>query len=189
LMGFGGPNTSQDEAEMIVTQYVTALKGVPHWAVARACMRFASGQVTAQELGEKQFPLGFRPSSAQLAMVARKFVQPLMEEGAKLSALLAARPELSRDEKPPEESTAYIEAAMAEFMTRMKHAQGEEAVELAKVEARARAIIDRELKERMREYLDAGLEPPKGWRIASLPMMLKMGWRIDEVDGKRVLVK
>jgi hypothetical protein len=189
LMGFGGPSTTKDEAEMIVTQYVAALQGLPYWAVARACMRFASGMVTAEELGET-LVRGFRPSTAQLAVVARKFIEPLTEEVAKVSAVIIARAELPLPDnsQTPEERAAYIKDSLIDFRGKMQSIDAD--AELEKIKRRQRECTIREAEQRVREYVDAGLDPPSGAFPASLPMMIKMGWKIKEIAaGKRVLVK
>ena len=63
LLGFGSARGSED-AEAIVTQYITVLAHLPLWAVQRACQRFARGSVTKSALtGNAPMPR-LRPSSA-----------------------------------------------------------------------------------------------------------------------------
>ena len=49
LLGFGSARATEDDAQAVVTQYVTVLSHLPLWAVERACRRFASGSVTKAE--------------------------------------------------------------------------------------------------------------------------------------------
>src|SRR5688572_15196834 len=63
LLGFGSSRGSED-AEAIVTQYVTALASLPLWAVSQSCLRFARGSVTKAECPD--WKPAFAPSTAQL---------------------------------------------------------------------------------------------------------------------------
>ena len=84
---------------------------------------------------------------------------------------------------------ARIEVAHAGFKERMAELDEQETKREA--EARARATEHTMRANKMAlidEYKRAGLEPPATEMAVSLSLMLSLGWRIEEVEGKRSLV-
>jgi hypothetical protein len=59
----------------------------------------------------------------------------------------------------------------------------------AKRRQRAREFLaETNERTRLAEYRKAGVEPPQYTRV-SLGLLLSLGWTIEEVEGRRVLVK
>jgi hypothetical protein len=73
LLGFASARTSEEDAEVVVTQYVRVLSHLPLWAVQMACQRFASGNVTKTEC--PGWKLAYAPSTAQLCRLAEASVR------------------------------------------------------------------------------------------------------------------
>jgi hypothetical protein len=81
---------------------------------------------------------------------------------------------------------ARIEAAHAGFKERMAELDEQETRREAEARARATEHTMRANKLALiGEYEAAGLEPRMD---VSLPMLLSLGWRIEEIEGKRSLV-
>ncbi len=190
LMGFGGPSTTPAEAAEIVTQYVTMCADVPAWAVGRACMRFSSGKVTAEELGEKFFSYSYRPSTAQVHKIAAQIAREVVEEYVRLEHALDAV-EAPKPKEETELGRARLLKRIGEWRDKRKvdqAAANEARLALRRVKDEARD--QRHLDQRLQEYADAGLKPPepKDGIVTSLAMMRKMGWTVEEIGGERVLV-
>ena len=99
------------------------------------------------------------------------------------------RPEFDLPEPDVKPDLARVQAAHDDFKARMavrtKHEAEEEArrkVEATELSMRANESI------RVTEFAQAGVEPPDGMRV-SLPLLMRLGWTIAEVDGGKVLVR
>lgn len=69
MMGFlAGKDVSDENAKAIVTQYIATLRGLPFWAIERACQKFSRGEIAA--IRDESVKLAFGPSTAQLYQVA-----------------------------------------------------------------------------------------------------------------------
>lgn len=193
FVGFAQRSETEEESEVKALQYAYALSSIPAWAVKRACDRFATGQVTAEEVGEKRaLARAYCPSTAHVALVARKFAEPLQRENVRIRAALAgiAPPPVQTDEEHAA-SAQRVEAMLADTRKHMAVKHLEEAErEARRREERAVETRKRDLEERRAEYLAAGLEPPpvKNGIVTSLSMMLHMGWTIGEHSGRRMLI-
>jgi hypothetical protein len=86
LLGFGSARASEEEAEAVVTQYVTVLAHLPLWAVQRACKRFAAGSVTKTECPD--WKLAYAPSTAQLCHLVESMVQVHRTEEKRIREVL-----------------------------------------------------------------------------------------------------
>jgi hypothetical protein len=100
LLGFGSARASEEDAEAVVTQYVTVLANLPLWAVQRACRRFASGSVTKAECPD--WKRAFAPSSAQLCHLAQGLVQTFYVEERRIADALNGIPRCQRTEEERE---------------------------------------------------------------------------------------
>ena len=98
-----------------------------------------------------------------------------------------------RSEFPDEEEESAVAARVAksneEFKARMAELDRQELAQHQEAEERHTARR-REIDRRMilAEYARLGLSPP-GDTLVSLPLLIKLGWRIEEIDGKNVLVR
>lgn len=187
MLGFGGRNVSVDDTKDIAAQWAHALRDLPGWAVARACIRFGRGEVRASELGVERLDVGFSPSTAQVHRIAKAIAADAELERARLAAVLKGIVPMTapvRTERPgvgAVEGYVLDKEEAAEF-------RDDERFEKQKREA---PVVERKANEaRAAEYRRAGLEPPAPQHglIVSLSLKLSMGWRIEEDGrGNRVL--
>ena len=187
MMGFPGGNVSEDDAEAITASYAFSCRDLPTWAVQRACLRFRSGQVRASEIGEKTISFGFRPSSAHLCKIAGALAEPLRAELDRIEAVLKGEVTML---PPARQAPGGVTAAEAHIVDRDQRAALESDERIRRQEADAPHVEKRNNDARIAEYARAGLKPPEphGGIVVSLPMMLKMGFVIEEVRGEKVLV-
>lgn len=185
LMGFGGGNSSDENAREIATQYVKVCDDIPAWAVARACMRFSSGQVTAEELGESSINLAFRPSTAHVHRLAAKIILPVLEERQNLWDCLHGI-ERNKILQGPERDRV---AAGFEALKKQLHSVTdlEEGAEERR-QASLRKFAARDLERLLNEYRQQGLPVPTEQWPTTLGSRLAAGWTIEEINGERVLV-
>lgn len=191
FMSFGGKALTIEEAEMIATQYIVVLEGLPIWSIERACMRFARGEVQPAEVGAKSIETGLRPGTAHLRIVAHALVERFDAEYRRLTRTLKAP--APRVPETPEEREAALE--------RMK--VWRETAGIVRKESDApipghRLRVQEELRKRARarilqEYAANGLAVPEDSDqspAVSLPMRLAMGWTIRRMpDGSNALLK
>jgi hypothetical protein len=184
LAGFGGKDLSREEANVIVTQYVaTAIKeGIPAWAFVRACQRFASGSVRPEEVGDKSLSYSFRPTTAHVCIVAAAIAEPLHRERILLGEALCGTP--WREHEPTPEERARLAERFRALKAELTTVQAEDEVGR---QARVARAMEEEVARRVEEYRKAGLEPPQAKVPPSLAMMLRQGYQIEEVGGRRVL--
>jgi hypothetical protein len=101
MLGFGSARASEEDAEAVVTQYVTALAHLPLWAVEETCLRFARGRVTKGECPD--WKRAYAPSTAQLCHIVEasltKFWCEERRITAALTGVLAHRPTKSEHER------------------------------------------------------------------------------------------
>jgi len=90
LLGFGSARATEEDAEAVVTQYVTVLAHLPLWAVAQACLSFARGRVTKAECPD--WKRAYAPSTAQLCQVAEASVREFWREESRINAALTGVP-------------------------------------------------------------------------------------------------
>jgi hypothetical protein len=90
MLGFSAARVSEEDAELVATQYVKALGHLPLWAVAQACLRFARGRVTKAECPD--WKRAYAPSTAQLCQIAEALVRNYWREEARINAALTGIP-------------------------------------------------------------------------------------------------
>lgn len=190
LVGFGGKSLSIEEARIVATQYTVTMSDLPLFAIERACIRFSNGEVRAEEVGAKHIDRTFPPSTAQLHIVAKEIARPFGEERTRIYMTLNGSP--PKREPDPAEKKAIGEKLNG-FAEEMRRTVAEE--EDAKlVEARTRASAESKAHSRkmiLREYEHRGLEPVSdaNGNPHSISLLLSVGWRIEEMDGRNVLIK
>ncbi|MDO8535055.1 MAG: hypothetical protein Q7S17_10000 [Xanthobacteraceae bacterium] len=196
LAGFNTAKTgNDDEAKAITTQYVKAMAGLPAFAVMRACLRFARGEVSADELGEQRIIKGIHPPTSYLRIIAEKIARQYWDEALIGSMLLHAQiapPPISEGEK--ERRAAKAQAAKDEIhRASAAIALKDAASDAAKRDSATARRLDRDRQDKIAEYAAAGLDPvyadEEHTLICSLPMMIHMGWKIGEIDGRKVLTR
>lgn len=189
-LGFSSKASTEDEEDVINGQYAYALANIPAWAVERACMRFASANVTAADVGVKVLDLTWGPSTAMIAHLARSISQPVHKEARAIADLIAGVP-APRTEAPEDRArnAEAISKMTAETVAQLSMDSIEREADDRRRSDAMRERAAAQLEMRRQEYRDAGLEPPTGTTFASLPMTLKLGWSIqDSPSGGRILV-
>jgi hypothetical protein len=175
-----GRKPDDEEAKVIATQYVSALLDLPLWCIQRACTRFASAEVSAEEVGAKK-PIDYTypPTTAQLRMIAKKLLQPVAEETTRIWMTVrgAVRLEVT------EEQHRQTGEKMKEFVdNRMRRMEAEENEERARRRAQNQ---DSNRTMILRQYEAAGVEPHYSGdgNLQSLSLLLSVGWTIEK--GKK----
>lgn len=181
-------------AAATAAQFVSVLRGLPYFAIKRACDRFARGEVTAEDVGEKTAPSkAYRPSTAQLRIVAEAIARPHWDEASVGSLLLEAVVE--RPIKKSEDSKERAEQFRQTFQQQVAQAElaDRDRTEWARLIAEAEQF-NRDRDARIAEYRNNGLEPvfsdASKILVTSLSMMLRNGWRVEDgLNGKSILVR
>lgn len=188
FMGLGGEKVAPEQAAMMMAQYVLALSDSPLWAIERACMKFARGEVKAADVGARHLEAGMRPSSAHLQMVVKDITEAFDAEIASISKVLAAfPPRRAETDAERAEGLAKTKAWQEQkFGKRDNYAPAPDGHR-----ERVRAQLAQRHRDRiLREYAEAGLPVPTGEIITSLPFLIDMGWTIVNLpDGSRQLAK
>lgn len=179
------------EAALRVRHYAEILADVPLWAIKRACHRFATGSVTADELRDRNFAAGMVPTTAHLHRVASGMSRPLAHERIRITAALNG---IVRRGPPTEEEKQRVRDLHAQFVGRAEP----EAEQLEKARLQ---VVRQEMEKRhaagaealrVQEFTDAGVDAPKtppGGIAVTLTTMLKLGYTIEEhPEGGNVLV-
>lgn len=181
LLGFSTRAATAEEQNTINSQYAYTLSKLPAWAVERACLRFGSGDVRAADVGAKTLDLTWGPSSAQIGRVATSLYEPLYRELRAISDVLAGVPTpRTETNEEREKGKEAIAGMLSDAKSKMA---GDQLLETEATARRSEASRERSRMQtdaRRREYVDAGLPAPAGETFTSLPMMLHMGWRIEE---------
>jgi hypothetical protein len=187
LLGFNARGMSLDEAKEVAAQWASALRDLPGWAVHRACLRFSQGRVKAAELGVDRLDVGFAPNTAQVHRIATAIAAEQVAELARLEAVLKGT---VTPAAPPRAPAPGVTAAQAHIVDRDERAAMESDERIKRQQVDAPYVESRMNAQRIAEYERAGLKPPEphAGLVISLPMMLKMGFRIEEVGGEKVLV-
>lgn len=190
LLGFGR-SMSVEEAMEVAAQWAHTLRDLPEWAVERACMRFARGEVRAAELGVERLDVGFAPSTAQLHRVAAAISADLENERQKIDEVLRGTASLGAP-APARRANAAVGAKLTEHLRMKAEARDAEQVERQlRIEAESDQRRREEFARAERTYRDAGLEPPV-WKPGDVPVTLQMklrfGWTTEEVEGRRTLL-
>jgi hypothetical protein len=189
--GFGGAERSEDDQDLLNANYAYACRDRTLWAIERACLRFRSGTVKPDEVGEKVLSSTWRPSSAQLNRLAAKIEEQTSAEHFEVGEILRATVFLGPSDGAKARTEAEI-GAVADHMS-MRRAERD----LEQVERQLRQEAEAEQTRRVAfahaddTYRRAGLDPPRwlpGQVPTTLQMKLKFGWTIEEIDGRRVLV-
>jgi hypothetical protein len=184
--GLGGTSANEEDAEVIAAQYANVLSGLPQWAIDRACMRFARGEVEASEVGAKTLDKSFRPASSHLRIIADKIARPYYSEAKRIEMTL--RGTVAKAEITPEER-ARTGAKIAEYLKTRKLET--EAVDLHAEQDRTAKSAELTKTLILAEYQSAGIKPvvgADGVTLCSLSLMRSLGYTVQEIGDERVLV-
>lgn len=190
--GFGAdPDRTEDDRDHRNENYAFACRERSAWGLIRACLKFRMGEVRAEDVGEKTLSLTWRPSSAQLNALAKRIEVGTATELEALTQILRGTTDLAASSRRDGEVKAAV-GAVASYLTRRDADRHDEAVQ-RQLRAEAGADDDRKRAFAAADdtYRRAGLEPPI-WAPGQIPVTLQMklqnGWRIEDVEGRKVLV-
>lgn len=190
LMGFGsGDFQTEETASAVAAQYAAVLASNPAWAVKRACGRWARGEVSAAEIGERSITRSRPPSAAQVKIVAEEIARVPRQELVRLNQTLkaGARPKPATDEERA--------AAMPRIRSMLDDVQkrhAEQALEETAARAKENAERDRRLQDWTRqkvrdEWVALGMDPPNP--LFSVAMARSLGYEIMRVGERNMLLK
>lgn len=199
LLGLDRRNLDGESHMVTATEWARFCGDLPWWAVERACIRFARGEVRPDELGVDHFDVGWAPNVAQLHRVASAIAQRLRDERYQIGCCLTGVLMIAQREQTAEEraaSAARIAERLAQFNGEFKATADREAEDRrarnAGLEAERRRhdaeFIDRQIAA---EWKALGVAPPEtkpGQRPTSWSMLKSLGWRITELAGEKILV-
>lgn len=177
FVGFNyAPNPQ--EAEAVVVQFIMVLIGKPLWAIERAAMKFANGEVRPEEVGAKRLDLRDKPTTSQMRVVVDGLIESVAYELHRLDLTLRATPPRKQES---ESDRARGIAIIQEWSDRVGiHKREDDKIE----SRRAAEEIDKLHRARvLREYAEHGLEPPtesEGKMLVSLSLLQAMGWTIQQ---------
>lgn len=190
--GFAGPQQDEEERDILNANYAYACRERPLWAVKRACLKFRSGEVRAADVGEEKLSTTWKPSSAQVNLLAKKIEEDIRTERYAVTEILRATVYLPAPRPVGREKVDGAIGAVAQHMQRRRAEKDLEGVER---QLQQEADADRNRAAAItavdQSYVRAGLVPPK-WQPGQIPVSLQMklsfGWRIEDVDGRPTLV-
>lgn len=160
---------------------------MPAWAIEEACLtiRKYGYEHRDPDTGRVRLEQHWPPSDGEVHEAVRRVVQGRATALARARAMLEA-PAL--EQPPPRPTGRAVDVVLAEYREQVgpTEVDARQAEEIR--EQRSRAISDRTIEDRRREYVLAGLPPPTVAMFSSLPMMLKSGYTIETIKGERVLV-
>ena len=190
LSGFPG-ESDPTAARAVVAQYVTVLKGLPAFAVRRACLKFARGEVSAEDVGMRRDPRGFAPATDLVRIVSEREARQMMDEHHVVGMLYLSAP--MRPEPSPEERARVVEkfADLLWTLKRTAESEDERRRREDSIKNRDGLISETGAKLLIDEYRRVGLEPifrDDGKTPVSLDTLRRLGWRVERgADGKPVL--
>jgi hypothetical protein len=151
LLGFSSARVSEEDAEAVVTQYVTVLAHLPLWAVQMACRRFASGSVTKAECPD--WKRAYAPSTAQLCPVAEAPVREYWREEHRINATLNGVPA----RRQTEEERARVNKGFNELLTALRPPREQRSKPLEPIGKSVSPALKRAIRERdeLEEWLRA----------------------------------
>lgn len=173
-----------DEAMRRVQSAARLLAEFPGWAVEVVCVKIRkAGYIINGRLEQT-----YAPSDAQIHSAVAEYLEPRRKHMIAAQTLLqaAVAPKI-------EESMTPLETSMDDFRVRMAGGRlRADALELIETERREKILAEkrqRDIQDRRNDYIANGLPAPTGDNFTTLPMMLKLGWRIEEFpDGTKQLV-
>lgn len=190
MVSYGSAQMTADEASVIVAAYVSSLssENLPLFAIERACLRFRTGAVKPEEVGEKFFSQGYRPSSAQLCIIARKVVQPYRNEFHVANELLSAQVGVVVSVSPEERERAA--KLLRDTAAALRTADSKQAMETRGRQEQHAAWVQSASTRAMLEQYDAlGIEPvQKNGVVTSLALLKANGWTIQTVGDRNYLL-
>ncbi len=140
---------AKQDAQKIVTKYVTELKGIPTWAVSRACYQIRTG-------GASDISQDHPPSTIRVRVLAISIAQPSITEVIQIERLLAARKYVV---PPTPEQRAVVNRRFGELVGALKAKTASDPVRDEAVERRLSKLAEFGERYIQRAYDEAGVPP------------------------------
>lgn len=167
------------------------LEPLPAWAIEEGCLTIRRYGYEKQDpdTGKVRLEQTWPPGDSEIFAAVDRVAKVRRQALEKARELLAA-PAPEKPAAAPARPSRPVDEVLAEYHREVGYHEAEAMQEEASARRTAAAAKAADA-ERLREYERAGLVPPeaKGGVLTSLPMMLKAGWRIEEVGARRVLVR
>jgi len=170
------PDVERDVAKKRAKALAEGMEGLPLFAVRRAALKLSQAGISS-------------PERVRLRTEAEAIARPHWNEASVASLLLRAKK--NPDAPPNEAERERVVAGFAALQAKL--------AEAGKVDDEAkRAALTERMNERDREwqigcYREEGLAPvfadAEERYVVSIPLLLSLGWRIEEVGGRNVLVR
>jgi hypothetical protein len=189
---FGAYRSMRERGDDVVARVDSAmrlLRRFPAWAIETACVTIRRNGYKVAEKGQTRTERHWPPSDPEICGIVESVTASRAAALAGAVDLLDAP--ISRDvptPPPAEAAKERVRDSLEAFQQRGETVPTQE--QAGRDAARIEAHRKQDEQDRLDEYRRAGVEPPefKGI-VVSLPMMLKQGWVIREIDGKRVLAR
>ena len=182
--GFRAMRQQDEDVDATLAIAAGVLRDFPAWAVERACLKIARHEVGLDAR--------YAPNDGQIADVVRELLRPYRQAFEQASGLLSGSVEAEAAIPPPRSQRPSYDELVARCRADGLGigSKGDAEERVRRQEAEAPAVEQKMNAARVAEYVRAGLAPPepKDGIVVSLPMMLKMGFRIEEIGGEKVLV-
>jgi len=192
ILGFGQGSVPRAEAQAVAVQYVKNLSDMPLWCIARACNKFAMGEVTEADLGKgNKWNIGNKPSTAQLRIVAHSIVKPWAEESTRI--FMTMRGTAAPPTDPAERARIGTKmTALAEEL--QKNHEAQRLIETEEERHRRNESRQRAYQTILAEYRHRGIKPVYSDGDKTIPVaigtLISLGWEIQDhpEGGEKILV-
>lgn len=170
------PDEDKDAAKKRAAELAKAMDGLPLFAVRRAALKLSQAGIRA-------------PDRVQLRTEAEAVARPYWNEVSVGSMLLRAKknPDAPPNEAERERVIAGFAALSASLAQRAEDGEGEgRACRTDRLMAEHRGL-------HVSDYEADGLRPvfadPDAEIVVSIPLLIKLGWRVEEIGGRKVLLR
>lgn len=185
---FGGFTTYRGEGDQAIAKLRSTMDTIevfPAWAIVEACEEIKEKGYDAFRDGEVVRERQWAPSDPDLYRVIAAKQQLRLDALRNAEQLLAAKVESAIEESPEQKAAAV--ARWQEQKAKMIGADQLGALQAEAAEKRRIATVERNKTIVADSYRIAGVDMPEG-TTSTFQMMLAMGWTVETVGGRKVLV-
>lgn len=182
------PSLKGEEESAAVTRLrgaMETLEEFPAWAIWAGCDSIRTKGYEVSKDGTTHMEQHWAPSEPELHRVIRNFVAPRASALRNAEQLLAAKVESAIEESPEQKAAAV--ARWQEQKAKMIGADQLSTLQAEAAEKRRIATVERNKTVVADSYRIAGVDMPEG-TTSTFQMMLAMGWTVETVGGRKVLV-
>jgi hypothetical protein len=156
---------SADEAKKLIAKYVSEMRGIPTWAVSRACYQIRTG--SADDISKD-----YIPTTIRIRELAQAIAKPMVSEVIQIERLLRA--EKYRPPATPEERER-VKAGFATLVAEQKRwlKERDDAFEELRA-AQGRKLAKADQRVMLAEYGRAGLDPVYAGDVLVSPSLARL---------------